>query len=140
MTTPQRRALYKDPFSVTPPTQVQATATTPKTEWSFKEFTSVCPSSNMVIGGTSPSPPQHHITVCTINANGMDQDKMKQLVQHMKDQAIDIMCITDTRLSRKSAKFYGKLARHERDGLGPRAVVCAGVYTSGITTIPKALR
>ena len=140
LTAIQRRALHTDPFLVTPPAQVQATEATTKKEWSFKEFTVACPSSNMVIGGTSPSPPKHHITVCTINANGMDEDKMKQLIQHMKDQDIDIMCITDTRLSRKSAKFYGKLARHEKDGLGPRAVVCAGVYTSGITTIPKELR
>ena len=58
----------------------------------------------------------------------------------MKDQDIDIMCITDTRLSRKSAKSYGTLARQEETGLGPRAVVCAGVYSSGITSIPKAVR
>ena len=93
-----------------------------------------------MIGGTSISPPLHHITVATINSNGMDYEKMHQLVQHMKDQAIDILCITDTRLSRKAAKTYGKLVRDVEDGLGPKAVVCAGVYSSGITTIPKAMR
>ena len=46
----------------------------------------------------------------------------------MKDLSIDIMCIPDTRLSMKSAKSYGKLVRHPKDGLGPRAVICAGVY------------
>ena len=58
----------------------------------------------------------------------------------MKDQNIDILCLTDTRLSKKSTKTYGKLAREETNGLGPRAVVCAGVYTSGINTILKELR
>ena len=65
---------------------------------------------------------------------------MYQLLQHMKDQNIGIFCITDARLSKKSAKTYGKLAREETNGIGPRAVVCARVYTSGINTIPKELR
>ena len=87
----------------------------------------MCPNSNSVIGGTSVSPPAHHITVATIIANGMDYEKMYQLLQHMKDQNIDILCITDTRLSKKSAKTYDKLAREETKGLGPRTVMCAGV-------------
>ena len=106
--------------------ELPATLQKPAKLWAFKEFTAAYPSSNLVIGGTSVSLPAHHIFVCTINANGMDYEKMYQLLQHMKDQDIDIMCITDTRLSRKSAKTYGKLVRHEGDGLGPRAVVCAG--------------
>ena len=48
----------------------------------------------------------------------------------MKDQDIDKMCISDSRLSRKSAKSYGELARQDDIGLGPRAVVCAGGYSS----------
>ena len=94
-----------------------------------------------MIGETSHSAPPRHITVGTINSNGMDHEKMQQLLQHIKDQDIDIMCMTDTRLSRKLAKSYGSLARREDTGLGPRAVVvCSGVYSSGIITILKAVR
>ena len=137
MTISQRGALFKEPYAVPPPIQIPATPAMVPKQWSFKELTAVCPSSNLVIGGTSISPPLHHITVCTISSNGMDREKMKQLIQHMKDKSIDSMCITDTRLSKKSAKSYGKLVRHPEDGLGPRAVVCACVYKSGITTIPR---
>ena len=65
---------------------------------------------------------------------------MKQLIQLMRDQSINIICITDNRLSKKSAKSYGKLVRHAEEGLGPRVVVCVRVYSSGITAIPKAMR
>ena len=76
MSTCQWRALFKDPFTVVPPTQLPATPATPKKQWLFKEFTVVCPNSK-VIGRTSISPPAHHITVCTISLNGMDNDKMR---------------------------------------------------------------
>ena len=41
MSTCQRRVLFKDPFMVTPPPQLPATAATPQKLWSFKEFTSM---------------------------------------------------------------------------------------------------
>ena len=50
------------------------------------------------------------------------------------------MCITNTRLSRKLAKSYRKLAGLTDIRLGPRVVVFTGVYTMGITSIPKAFR
>ena len=63
-----------------------------------------CQSSIEVIDGTLISSPLHHFTVCTINSNDMYHEKMKQLLQHMKDQDIDIMCLTDIRFLIKIAK------------------------------------
>ena len=63
MTISQRRALFKDPYAVPTPIQIPATPAMVPKQGSFKELTAVCPSSNLVIGGTSISPPLHHITV-----------------------------------------------------------------------------
>ena len=59
MSTRQRRALFTDPYAPPTPIQLPATPAKQPKQWSFKEFAAACPSSNLMIGGTSASSPLH---------------------------------------------------------------------------------
>ena len=58
-------------------------------------------------GGTLPDSPPHHLSVGTINTNGINKMKLEQLLFLMGIQKIDVLCLTDTRLSKKVSKAYG---------------------------------
>ena len=74
ISTCQRRALFQDKLTVLQPAQLRVTPAAPKKQLSLADFTTVCPSNNEVIGGTSISPPPHQITVCTINLNNISHE------------------------------------------------------------------
>ena len=61
-------------------------------------------------------------------------DQLLALITHHGD---DVMCLTDTRLSKKASKSYDKTVR---DDLGPNAVICASVYLHVIQTVFRRWR
>ena len=77
------------------------------------------------MGGTLPDSPPHHLSVGTINANGQNKIELDQLLSFMGIQKIGVLCLTDTRLSKKASMAYGKTAREK---LVPNATICASGY------------
>ena len=63
--------------------------------------------------------------------------KRDQILAFMDVQKIDVLCLTDTRLSRKASKAFGTEARK---AVGINAVICASGYISGIRTLSRSRR
>ena len=85
----------------------------PPTEkrWEYKEFLDEHPESEMKLGGTLLNSPYHHISVGTINSNGMNNNKMDQLLAFMKIQCVGVLCLTDMRLQPPAYKASPYLLR-----------------------------
>ena len=91
----------------------------------------------MKLCGTLPDSPLNHISMGTINTNGMNNNKMDQLLAFMDSQSVDVWCLTDTSFSRKAPETYSKDAGRE---LGPNAAICAIGYLPRIQTLFRMRR
>ena len=69
----------------------------------------------MKSGGTLLNSSHHQISVGIINTNDMNSNKMAQLLAFMKIQCVDVLCLTDTRHSRKASKAHSKMSDESWD-------------------------
>ena len=75
----------------------------------------------MKIGESTPDSPLRQLSVGTIKTNGIKNLNLKQLLAFMAIQKVDVLCLTNLRLSRKASKAYEKDARER---LGSNAAIC----------------